>query len=323
MAFLEGKTPAERRNIIILIVLGSIVLLGVVYNFVLSDSTSKRKSGTRSTVRTATTPTSETVTPQEVRANQPPRRIIYQPIVLTPEPQVGRNIFAYYTALVRSGSGAGGAIATTNLPITVETPPTPTPVPPPPVILAGVSPSNIMGRSSDFTLEVAGDKFTPETRIYFNGGELPTTFENPQRMRARVPSALISSAGGRSVIVRTPDGSLFSNPLNFTVLPPPTPQFTYVGLIGRQRNRDTAVLLNGKKELLSYQRNDVIDGRFRLTNISEQSVELTDTELGIKHTLPFVEGRNAAGSLNARPQRPISPPPVDGDTLNDDDNQPF
>ena len=319
MAFLEGKTPAERRNVIILLVLGSIVLLAVIYNFVLTGSKPKGKSRNRSTAGATSGAANETVTTQEIRANQAPRPVIYQPADFRSEPTIGRNIFAYHT-----GSGearpSSGTVITNASPVTTDlpTPVVPTPVPPS-LILAGVSPSNIMGRSGDFALEVTGDKFTPESRIYFDGGELPTTFENQQRLRTRVPAALISSPGNRSIIVRTPDGSLFSNTVNFNVLPPPVPQYTYVGLL-RRKVKDTAVLMNGKKELLSYQRGDIIDGRFRLTDISERTVELTDTELSIKHTLPFVETRNNINPLNNRPQRPISPPPVNDDQSDGDNN---
>ncbi len=314
MAFLEGKTPKERRNTILAIVLGSVAAPGIVYNFFLSNSKPKRTTSATATARATPTPAPQADI-EDIRRDQPPTPVIYTP-ASTGAFAPGRNIFAYYSAPIGRPGGAG---ATSNQPIAAMTPvdiPTPEP---PPIILAGVSPASLYARTGDFTLEVAGDKFTPATRVYFNGSEVPTTFESAQRLRAQVPAALIGGEGGRTVIIRTPDNSLYSNPVNFTVLPPPTPPFTYVGLIGRGA-RDTAVLKNRGNELLSVQRNDVVGGRFRLTNISEQSLELTDTELRIKHTLPFVEARNTTGAFGGRPQpgQRISPAPVDDDDINNE-----
>jgi len=324
MAFLEGKTPKERRNLILAVALGSVAVFGILYNFVLSGSkTVKRTGGTGTTAASkATTSASPTVTIpaapdiEDIRQYQAPSPIIYERIGFG-NPVPGRNIFAYYVPPVRP---ANTAVATSS-PVMMEVP-TPTPVPPPPLIVVGVTPSSVYARTGDFTLEVAGDKFTPESRVFLNGAEVPTTFENAQRLRAQVSSSVISSDGGRSVLVRTPDGSLFSNVVNLNVLPPPTPPFTYVGLLGKRNNKDTAVLKNRTNELLSVQRDDVVGGRFRLTGITEQAVEFTDTELRVKHSLPFFEARNSAGTPGGNPQmqHQISPPPVsEQNTVTDED----
>jgi hypothetical protein len=311
MAFLEGKTPKERRNLILAVALGSVAVLGILYNFVLSGSkTVKRTGGTTTTATgratTSASPTAATTAApniEDIRQYQAPSPIVYERVSFG-DPVPGRNIFAYYVPPVRPVNTA----VATNSPVITETP-TPTPVPSPPIFVAGVAPSSVYARTGDFALEVAGDKFTPESRVFLNGAEVPTTFENPQRLRAQISSAVISSEGGRSVLVRTPDGSLFSNVVNLNVLPPPAPPFTYVGLLGKRNNKDTAVLKNRTNELLSVQRDDVVGGRFRLTAITEQSVELTDTELRVKHSLPFLEARNLAGG-NPQMERQISPPPV-------------
>lgn len=312
MALLEGKTPAERRKLIILFVIAGIAALGIFYNFVLSGS--KKKKGTRATTtqgsRTTTTAAAgrpaATLSAEEIRSNQIPTPIIYQRVDYG-DATPGRNIFAYYSAPIKS---AGSAVAANGSPAT-ETPvePTaPTPVPPS-IILAGVSPGSVYARTGDFAMQISGDKFTPETRVYVNGSELPTEFVNNQLLRAQVPASAISSEGGRAVIVRTPDGALFSNPLNLDVMPAPAPPFTYVGLIGRHSN-DTAVLKERSGELRSVRRDDVVAGRFRVTNISEQRVELTDTELKIKHTLAFVDARTTTpNSFGANPSVPRQPRP--------------
>ena len=69
------------------------------------------------------------------------------------------------------------------------------PTPPPPVLLAPLSPANAYARSPEFKLDVAGDKFTPETRIFVDGRELPTKYTSPQQLSATIPAAFISTWG--------------------------------------------------------------------------------------------------------------------------------
>lgn len=323
MALLEGKTPAERRKLIILFVIAGIAALAILYNYVLPSS--KKKKGTRTTTTqgSRTTPTTAstarpaaTLSAEEIRGNQIPTPIIYQRIDYA-NATPGRNIFAYYSAPVKP---AGDGVAASASPVNeVPGEPTaPTPVPPS-IVLASVSPGSVYARTGDFAMQVSGDKFTPETRVYVNGSELPTEFVNNQALRVSVPASMISSEGGRAVIVRTPDGALFSNPLSLNVMPAPAPPFTYVGLIGRRSN-DTAVLKERNGELRSVRRDDVVAGRFRVTNISEKRVELTDTELQIKHSLDFVDARTTPGSFGDRPS--VTPPrrtaQPDEDTIDED-----
>ena len=317
MALLEGKTPAERRKLIIFFVIAGIAALAIVYNYVLPGS--KKKKGGRATAtqgsRTPTTPAGRpatTLSAEQIRSNQIPTPIIYRRVDYG-DATPGRNIFAYYSAPVRT---TGDAVAA-NTPPVGEVPVEPTaPTPEPPsIVLAGVSPGSVYARTGDFAMQISGDKFTPETRVYVNGSELPTEFVSNQSLQARVPASLISSEGGRAVIVRTPDGALFSNPLNLDVMPAPPPPFTYVGLIGRRSN-DTAVLKERNGELRSVRRDEVV-GRFRVTNISEQRVELTDTELKIKHTLAFIDSRTTPGSRPSATPVPRTTQP-DEDTIDED-----
>ena len=43
----------------------------------------------------------------------------------------------------------------------------------------------------------------------------------------------------------------------------------------------------GEKDLLNVQRGDVLEGRFRVSSISEKEVVLVDTNLKIRHTIAF------------------------------------
>jgi hypothetical protein len=186
----------------------------------------------------------------------------------------------------------------------------PTPTPPPPQILAALSPQSVYARTGDFQMQVSGDKFTPATRVYIDGQEQPTQYRSPQQLTANVSAAMLSSPGTRTVTTRTPDNSLYSNTTVLNVMQPPAPTGVYVGLLSSART-DTAVIKDQKGELLSVRKGDLIEGgRFRVTSISERSVEVVDKDLNIKHVLPFVETR-AQGGPAARFPAPgsIQPPP--------------
>jgi IPT/TIG domain-containing protein len=168
--------------------------------------------------------------------------------------------------------------------------------------LASVSPANVYARTAEFKLEAAGDKFTPAMRIYVDGRELPTAYKNPQQVSATIPAAFISNPGTRNVVVRTADNSLFSNQVQINVAAPPTPNFTYIGIISPDnRIADTALVQDrSNKNVLSVLKGDVIGGRFRVTSISDKELVLTDTSLKIKHTLAMSEG-DKSGSALSRP----------------------
>lgn len=227
-----------------------------------------------------------TVSP-EVRAAAALTEIEYQPSSYNP-PEAKRNISAYYEPPPRPVAAASVA--------------TPTPTPPPPLLLASVSPSNVYARTGDFTLEAAGDKFTPELRIFVDGRELATSYKSPQQLSANVTASFIAAAGTRQVVVRSPDNRLYSNPVTINVAAPPTPNYAYVGIISPQnRVGDTALVQDrNNKNIIAVYRGDVLSGRFRVTSISEKELVVTDTTLKIKHTLAMSESDKGGGPL-ARP----------------------
>lgn len=220
---------------------------------------------------------------------------VSNPSISAAEPK--RNIFAFYVPPVP-----------TPKPSII---PTPTPTPVPPVLLASLSPGNVYARTGDFTLEISGDKFTPQLRVVLENNELPTKYINAQQLSATVPAAMIANPGGRSVILRSTDGTLYSNTQSISVAAPPTPNYSYIGIIGTPKYVDTAILLDkGSKETLNVQRGDLLGGRFRVTSISEKEVVVVDSNLKVKHTLAMTVQGDRANPL----QRPT--PRVDGD---DDD----
>lgn len=205
---------------------------------------------------------------------------------LSAEPK--RNIFAYYE---KPTPPPGSAVL-----------PSPTPTPVPPVLLAALSPANVYARTDEFTLEVTGDKFTREVRITVDGRELSTRFISPQQLSASVPASMIATAGTRQVMVRSANGILYSNAAVLNVSQPPTPNYSYIGIIGTPRFVDTAILQDkANKEILNVQRGDVLGGRFRLTSISEKELVLVDTNLKIKHNLPFSSDRDRSIGPQSRP----------------------
>ena len=201
-----------------------------------------------------------------------------------PEPK--RNIFSYYEP--------------PKVPVVEKPTPPPTPTPTPPILLASVSPSNVYARTADFKLEAAGDKFTPATRIFVDGREMPTTYKGPQQLSTTISASLIAAPGTRSVVVRTSDNSLYSNPLSIQVAAPPVPNYNYVGIISpTNRVTDTALVQDkNNKNILTVYRGDILSGRFRVTSISEKELVLTDTNLKIKHTIAMSETDKSAGALS-------------------------
>jgi hypothetical protein len=304
MAVVEGKTPAERNKMIIAVVLGGIALISLAYMFLGSSS----KPSTSAVVKPKSSPTlvagkPPVQTPADIRQGEEE----FIPTILNPTisipavPEAGRNIFAFY---VPPKPTPPPVVAPTILP-------TPTPVPPN-LVLASISPVNVYAHTGDFTLDVTGDKFTPDTHIFIGGAEIPTRFVSPQQLSAKVPAQIISFEGGRDVMVRSPDGQLFSTNATLNVMPAPVPNYTLVGVTIRTGSNDTAILKekNGK-ELLNVQRGDLLGGRFRVTSISVREVTVIDASLKIKHTLPLVAAGSNPGMPGQRNQPPPQPPPDD------------
>jgi hypothetical protein len=225
------------------------------------------------------------------------------PIDCCPEPffgdAAGRNIFAFY-------------VKPTPTPGPAPTVPTPTPAPPPPWMLAGLMPQSVFARTAGFTLQVSGDKFGPGARVYVGGQELPTQYKSTQQLSANVPASLISGPGARQVQVKTPDGAFYSNEATLNVMQPPAPTYTFVGFLKRKRpSANTAVLKDARGELYSVRQGDLVEGRFRVADISERGVEVVDKDLNIKHTMPFVDARGVTGVPGRAPGSIQPPPPAE------------
>jgi len=295
MALVDLSKPGEKKKLIFAGVLGLgaiLVLYWVLIGFDSRPAPTTRTTASATPSRTTTTQRPATAAPQV--SQQVVDAAKFAPIDYVPSsysaPEAKRNIFAYYEPPAQPQP-------------TVAQTPTPTPTPPPPVLLASVSPSNVYARTADFKLEAAGDKFTPEMRIFVDGRELPTAYKSPQQLSTTISASLIAAPGARQIVVRTPDNRLYSNQLAINVAAPPTPNYTYVGIISpHNRVTDTALVQDrNNKSMVSVLRGDVIGGRFRVTSISEKELVVVDTSLKIKHILPMSEGDKTPGGPLSRP----------------------
>ncbi|HEV7474302.1 MAG TPA: IPT/TIG domain-containing protein [Pyrinomonadaceae bacterium] len=287
------KNPAERNKLILAGGLGLVAILFLWWTFF----------GFGSSPGVAPTPTGQTPAPgKRVGTTNPPAQTAADlegtnptedlrpiPAFYSPSsaPEPGRNIFAYYERPVPTP--------------TVAIVPTPTPTPVPPVLLASLSPANVYAKTGDFTLELSGDKFTSQLRVVIDNNELPTRYINPQQLSASVPASVIAGPGVRQVMVRSADGKLYSNGQSISVTAPPTPNYSYIGIIGTPKYIDTAILQDkANKETLNVQRGDLLGGRFRVTSISEKEVVVVDSTLKVKHTLAMTSQGDRGNPL----QRP-------------------
>ncbi len=280
--------PGEKKKLIWAAILGFVAILFLWWTFVgfgSGASRSPRTAGTQTTQKVGQGRSNEAASP-EVSSLSVYREVVYT-LTSYSVPEARRNIFAYYEPPPPSPAVSVSA---------------PSPTPTPPLLLASVSPSNVYARTADFTLEVSGDRFTPELRIFVDGRELATTYRSPQQLSAVVPSAIIANPGARQIVVRTSDNRLYSNQGTLSVAAPPTPNYSYIGIIGFPNRVDTALLQDrSNRDILNVHRGDLLSGRFRVTSISDKELVMMDTNLKIKHTLAMTEGEKGVGSPLSRP----------------------
>lgn len=272
MRLFDPNNPNEKKKMIAagVLAVGAIVVLGYVF-----FGGSSKKPATKPIAAASPTPvrTGNPSQPPDVLVDDPS---MFQPIVYNGTvPAVGeadRNIFSYYVP-----------------PKPIPKPPSPPPpAPTPPLTVSGLSPSSVFARTGDFSLQVAGDKFMPGVHITIDNRVMPTRFINSQQVATTIPADLIAIPGNRQIMVKNADGSLYSNNMSLNVTPPPVPNYSYIGLIGKPHFNDTAVLQDrNSKDLLNVQRGDLVGGRFRVNSISSKEVVVIDTNLKIKHTLAF------------------------------------
>lgn len=272
MQLFDPNNPNERKKIIAAgaLFVAAMAVLGYVF-----FGGSSKKPPTNQNLTVGSRPVGSPKPTPEATPDDPS---VYRPIVyngtIPGTSEADRNIFAFYEP--------------TPIPTLPPKIQTPTPAPTPPVMITSLNPSTVYGRTADFSLEISGDRLTPALRIIVDGRELPTRFISSQQLFTTVPAALIANPGPRQVMARSNDGKLYSNSITLNVAPPPLPNYNFVGIIGKPRGNDTAVLQKkGDKELMNVYRGDILEGRFRVNSISDREIVLVDTTLKIRHTIPF------------------------------------
>lgn len=285
MQLFDPNNPNEKKKMIVAAVLGLVAILVLGYLLLGGGGSPKPTNLARATPRP---------TPPRGPQEPPPEEdlSVFQEVVyngtVVGAPEADRNIFAYYVPP----------------PPAAKPTPTPTPVPTPPLMVSAVSPASVYARTGDFSLQVAGDKFVPGVRIVIDGRAMQTRIVSAQQVATTVTADMIANPGNRRIEVRTADGSLYSNVVSLNVTAPPVPNFTYIGLIGKPRGNDIAVLQDkNNKELVNVQRGDLVGGRFRLTSISDKELKLVDVNLKIPHTIAFTPDTSTGGRPPVR--RPV------------------
>jgi hypothetical protein len=285
MQFFDPNNPNEKKKMIVAAVLGLVAIIVLGYIFLGGSST--KPPANRATATPAPTPGKIARDTLPDTSGDDPS--MFQPIsyngTIPAVSEADRNIFAYYEPP----------------PPPVKMPPTPTPTPTPPLVASSLSPQSVYARTGDFSLQVMGDKFAPGVNIIIDGRAMQTRFISSQQLATTVPSDMIGNPGSRQIMLRNANGSLYSNSVNLTVTPPPLPNYNYIGLIGKPRFNDWAVLQDkNSKDFINVQRGDIVGGRFRVNSISEKEVVLIDTNLKVRHTITFSESANSPARPSTR-----------------------
>ena len=283
----EGKSPSERNKIIAAAVLGVVALGSLFFTFGrgLFSSSAKVTVSVSPTPKPATAPAQAKSDKFRIPTDEEQILNYIVPVVYNPAvhdaPPPGRNIFAFYEPPPPCPTCPTPPVKTPDIK-------TPTPIAYA-YTLGVVNPQSVYAGSRGFRLEVTGDKFESDAKIYFSQQELPTQFLSPQRLVADVPASMIAGEGPRQVIVQSTDGKRYSSQAILNVQAPPKPTFQYIGMVARTRfNNDTAYLMMpGSQTPISARLSDVIGGRFKLVSISAKETIFEDTSLGFRHQVPL------------------------------------
>ena len=307
MAILSVSNSTERNKLIAAAGLGVLALMALYFAF----GGSFFGSSSASAKPTPTPKASSSPAANRTELNLPSltdQELVYQstPIDYRPvdayAPDAGRNIFGFYEPPPPT------PWVPTPTPVVPLKTPVPTPVPD--FLVGSMMPQTVYAGSRSFRLEVNGDRFTPDARIYFSQSEIPTTYINAQKLVADIPSNFIAQEGPRQIIVQTPDGRRYSNQAMLQVDAPPRPTVQYIGAkLAMRHNNDTAYFVEtGKTAPFAARLNDVVGGRFRLVNISSADVVFEDTSLGFRHRIAIIK-QTAGGTGTGPPSRgnPMDP----------------
>jgi pimeloyl-ACP methyl ester carboxylesterase len=127
------------------------------------------------------------------------------------------DIAAAGSATVKVVNPAPGGGGSNTLSVAINPPPA-NPVP----TLTILDPAATTAGGGDFTLTVYGSGFVGTSFVKWNGSQRSTVFVSPTQLTATIPAADMAAAGSATVKVTNPaPGGGSSNPLTFTISPPP------------------------------------------------------------------------------------------------------
>ncbi len=302
MELFKGKSASERNKIIAAIVLGALAIAALLYAFgpgFFPKSSTTTASTASPTPKPSASPSASPGQFQMPSTAEQQFDYVTTPVVYSAgdfrAPDPGRNIFAFYEPPPPT--------PWSPTPVVVPSVKPPTPTPTPPYLIGFVQPQTVYAGSRGFRLEVNGNMFTPDAKIYFSQSLLPTTFVNEFKLTADVPANFITGAGPRQIIVQSVDGTKYSNQVMLNVQAPPKPQLLYIGMISRKyANNDTAYFIEQARlnspgaSPLSRRLNDILENRFRVVSISSNEVIVEDTSLGFRHPIPLHRTAPGTGS---------------------------
>jgi hypothetical protein len=199
-------------------------------------------------------------------------------IKFTPLDGISRNIFVYPT------------------PTPVPTPkplppgPTPTPAPTPDIVVVGIQPTGVIGRTGDFEMTVTALNFKEGDRAYIEGREAQTTLLDESHIKVKVSAEAIRNPGNLGVQVRSAgDPKRFSNQLTLNVAEPPKPPFRYVGLIVSRQGKVGVLKPDSDDDPFNVKEGESYGTgkKWKVVNISAQKMEILDNDIKVSHTINF------------------------------------
>jgi hypothetical protein len=280
-----AKVSPERKKLFALLGLGGIMLMTLVYQLYFSNpaprptlqaNKNSSTAGAKSTVPVQNPDTAEKIAARQTAGKNDQEEILLALIEDTTP-----------LTYVRYSKGSDAVSERGNIfDYYVEPPkPPPPPPPPPPITLLGVSPqSATAGTPRPFTLTVVGKDIPADAKIYMDGRERQTKRLNDTTLTTEMKPADYPSQKNMTVEVKsTSDAKLFSNQLTFIAMAAPEPPFKFIGLLGDQALFE----MTGIKEYLRLRVGGTIQGVWRIDAISNQAVEVTQTQFDIKKRVPL------------------------------------
>jgi hypothetical protein len=269
-------SKSEQRKRLFLAALGLVFLAVLLYQFV-GGSPSEEPAST--TTHTPSPPQKRAGTSQQPRrpATEAERDAWVQEQLADVSPL---NIVKIRHAAGTADVGARGNIFAFYVP--PPTPPPPPP-PPPPITLQAVQPGRNLVAGSPFKVPVIllGKDFPADAQILFNGSPKATTRVSDNQLKTEMEPSEYSSPVSINVEVKSKGDpvKLYSNPMQLTIQQGPEPLFVYRG---RHGTTFASIELPSSREYKLLKRGDIIEGVWRIENITEREIEVIHTQYEIK-----------------------------------------